>query len=190
MLARLFVASLRLDAQLTAAQPKALKENDLYQLGRFDSQNQEPYWTGKGDEEPTVADGGGTAYVWKHQSKTFDIDTNGYGLVERECRRQFEHQGSEISRADCTEGYSAEASGTIRPSFFSECVIASESSGLCSSFHSCSSGCSRSHFSSHASELRSSSSMPAPETLNFATLYLLQGRSGLIISSSVWLCES
>lgn len=50
------------------------------------------YWDAKDGEEPTLADCGGTAYVWKHQSKTFDIDPSGYRLVERECRRQFEHQ--------------------------------------------------------------------------------------------------
>ena len=51
------------------------------------------YWNAKEDEEPTVADCYGTAYIWNPRSKTFDIDPKlSPGLMERECRRQFEHQ--------------------------------------------------------------------------------------------------
>jgi len=32
------------------------------------------YWNAKDDEEPTVADCGGTAYIWNRRSKTFDIN--------------------------------------------------------------------------------------------------------------------
>lgn len=51
------------------------------------------YWDAKDDEEATVADCGGTAYIWNRQSKTFDINPKQVpGLVERECHRQFQHQ--------------------------------------------------------------------------------------------------
>ena len=49
-------------------------------------------WNAKDDEDATVRDCGGTAYVWNRRSKTFDLDCNpAPALVERECHRQFEH---------------------------------------------------------------------------------------------------
>ena len=52
------------------------------------------YWNSpKDDEEPTIADCGGTAYIWNQRSKTFDIDPKQVpNLVERECHRQFQRQ--------------------------------------------------------------------------------------------------
>ncbi len=50
------------------------------------------YWDARENEEPTVADCGGCAYVWNQRSKTFDIGgKQTQGLVERECHRQFQH---------------------------------------------------------------------------------------------------
>jgi len=47
----------------------------------------------KDDEEPTVADCCGTAYIWNPRSKTFDIGPKlSPGLMERECHRQFQQQ--------------------------------------------------------------------------------------------------